>query len=423
MTKKAFFRIVLLALPLWLEGCGASETPAQAETPTDERGHGEAGTASQEARKGPHGGRLLEDGGFVLELAIFEDGVPPEFRAWASKDGTVLAPSAVTLTVTLKRLGGITDRIEFEPATDYLRGTQEVYEPHSFTVTVAAQAGGARHEWTYDSFEGRTSIPEQTAAEAGVVIDTAEPRVIQDILPLYGVIVPNPNYVSTVAARYPGVITRVTHSVGDKVGKGDLLAVIESDESLRSYQVTAPIGGVITARSANPGQQSGTEPLFTVTDLSSVWAELSVFPRDMARLRPGQRVRVRSVDGGDAVYGELVHLNPAGAGAGQALGARVVLDNRDGRWTPGLYVNAEVLIGGIEVPVAIKQDAVQRLRDWQVAFENVGDLFEARPLELGRSDGEWVEVKAGLRAGARYVAANSFLVKADIEKSGASHDH
>lgn len=81
------------------------------------------------------------------------------------------------------------------------------------------------------------------------------------------------------------------------------------------------------------------------------------------------------------------------------------------------------MIGTADVPVAIRADSVQRLRDGSVAFENVGDIYEARPVELGRSDGEWVEVTAGLASGARYVAQNSFLVKADIEKSGASHDH
>ena len=48
-------------------------------------GHGE--TNEVEVIKGPHGGRLLESGDFTLELSIFETGVPPEFRAWASQKG------------------------------------------------------------------------------------------------------------------------------------------------------------------------------------------------------------------------------------------------------------------------------------------------------------------------------------------------
>lgn len=386
--------------------------------------HGEhAGHEEQELARGPHGGRRLEDGGFALELAIFEDGVPPEFRAWATQDGRPLSPDSVALKVSLERLGGVTNLIGFAPHGEFLRGDAEIHEPHSFVVKIEAVARGATHRWSYESFEGRTRIPAATAAQAGVEIETAGPRVIQDVLPLYGVIAPNAENVREVAARFPGSIRSVSRSLGDAVRAGEVLAVVESNESLRSYPITAPIAGVVTMRHANPGEQTGEDALFTITNLSSVWAELSVFPRDLPRLRPGQKVRVRAVDGGEPAEGELVRVTPAGAGTTQALTVRVELDNAAGRWTPGLYVNGEVLIGGTEVPVAIRLDAVQRFRDWQVAFENLADTFEARPLELGRSDDEWVEVKSGLKAGARYVAANSFLVKADIEKSGAAHDH
>ncbi|MEK6805758.1 MAG: HlyD family efflux transporter periplasmic adaptor subunit [Pseudomonadota bacterium] len=418
--------LLLPALVFVLSACGgsepATETPKAAEAIKGEAGHGKAGPDG-EAEKGPHGGRLLKDGGFTLELAIFETGVPPEFRAWATQDGNPLAPDSVKLGVALERLGGVTDRIEFVPHNDFLRSTAEIYEPHSFVVKIEVAGSGGAHRWSYDSFEGRTTIPVQTAKEAGVIIETAGPRTIRDVLPLYGVITPNPEKTSEIRARYPGTIRSVGKSQGDTVQKGAVLAQIESDESLRTYDLTAPISGVVTMRNANPGEQTGNEPLFTVTDLSQVVAELSVFPRDLSRLRPGQRARIRSVDGGEPTEGEVVRVSPVGASANQSLSVRVRLDNRERRWTPGINVNAEVLIGGDEVPVAIKADALQRFRDWQVAFENSGDLFEARPLELGRNDGEWVEVKSGLRPGARYVAANSFLIKADIEKSGASHDH
>ena len=56
-------------------------------------------------------------------------------------------------------------------------------------------------------------------------------------------------------------------------------------------------------------------------------------------------------------------------------------------------------------------------------FFRFGDWFEARPLELGRTDGTWVEVLSGLKPGDRYAATNSFAIKAEIGKLGATHDH
>ena len=103
--------------------------------------------------------------------------------------------------------------------------------------------------------------------------------------------------------------------------------------------------------------------------------------------------------------------------------ARVVLPNPNGEWRPGLYVTAQILVEEVEVPTAVKASALQSFRDWDVVFLNDGNRFEIAILELGRRDAEWVEVVSGLAAGQRYVADNSFIIKADILKSGASHDH
>ena len=75
------------------------------------------------------------------------------------------------------------------------------------------------------------------------------------------------------------------------------------------------------------------------------------------------------------------------------------------------------------MPLAVKRTGLQTFRDFTVVYAQVGNEYEVRMLELGRQDDEWVEVLSGIEPGTRYVSANSYLVKADIEKSGASHDH
>jgi cobalt-zinc-cadmium efflux system membrane fusion protein len=93
--------------------------------------------------------------------------------------------------------------------------------------------------------------------------------------------------------------------------------------------------------------------------------------------------------------------------------ARVVLPNPEGVWRPGLPVNIEITAGEVEVPVAVSAEAIQTVRDWTVAFGRYGADFEARPVELGRSDGQLIEIVEGLNAGERYAAKNSFMLKAD----------
>jgi cobalt-zinc-cadmium efflux system membrane fusion protein len=73
--------------------------------------------------------------------------------------------------------------------------------------------------------------------------------------------------------------------------------------------------------------------------------------------------------------------------------------------------------------MAVRNVALQQFRDFRVVFVQVGDTYEVRMLELGRRDREITEVLGGLAPGEHYVTDNSFLVKADVEKSGASHDH
>jgi membrane fusion protein, heavy metal efflux system len=386
-------------------------------------GHDDTHSAAVDVQKGPHNGRLLTDGDLTVELALVESGAAPEYRAWVTDGGVPVPPEAVTLSVTLTRLDGEKEQFQFLADEDFLRGDGVVTEPHSFDVSVVAAYQGEDYRWTYESHEGRVTIAADSAEAAGIVVEHAGPRVIHDTLPLYGRLVINPDAVREVGARYGGEVMSVPKTVGDTVKAGETLARVEANDSLQAYSVTAPIAGVITARMTNPGEQVGDAPLFIVSDLTQVWAELSVFPRDLARIELGQSVRLSEVDGGRSVTGKIIRIAPSGSSAHQALKVWARLDAGQGGWTPGLYVNAEVVIGGAEVPLAVKTAGLQAFRDFTVVFTQVEDTYEARMLELGRSDGAYVEVLGGLKPGAPYVTENSYLIKADIEKSGASHDH
>ena len=394
--------------------------------PVDDHGHHGGSSEGMETsvpERGPNNGRLLVDGDFMVELAIFEDGVPPEYHAWVTQGGTAIPPDAVNLVVELKRLDGEINRFEFAPEEDFLRGNGVVTEPHSFDVTVTAEHAGKTHQFAYPSYEGRVTIAAESANVAGIVTASAGPRLIYDVLPLYGRITIHPDAVRDIRARYPGTIRSVARSVGDPVRAGDVLARVESDDSLQIYDVLSPLTGTVTARQANPGEQAGFASLFTISDLGRSWAELSVFPGDLSHISIGQNVRLTSVEGERRANGTIVRIAPAGSDDTGTIKVWASIGAESGVWTPGLFVKAEVLTGGAEVPIAVSTTGLQTFRDFTVVFAKVGDTYEVRMLELGRTDGEFVEVLAGLKPDAEYVRDNSYLIKADIEKSGASHDH
>ena len=229
-------------------------------------------------------------------------------------------------------------------------------------------------------------------------------------------IAPNAERVREVAARFPGVIRTVGKKVGDAVRQGESLASIESNESLQTYAVASPLAGVVTTRNANPGEQSGDKSLFTVADLSTVWVELSLFPRDVAKVHVGQSVRVKSADAGLSGDGKVVYVAPFGSASNQTLSARVLLDNTARKWAPGLYVTADVTLAESSVPLAIRAEAVQTVNEDSVVFVQDADGFKPRPVRLGRGDGEITEVLEGLKPGETYATTNSFVLKAELGK-------
>jgi len=418
------YMLALLSLTL-LAGCDNHDDhddndshDAQDQPAAHAGAHGD----QPEAAKGPNGGRLLVDGDFALELTIFETGMPPEFRVWVTDGGQPVAPEDVDLNITLTRLGGVQVNIGFEPRAGYLRGDTVVYEPHSFMVTAVAGYQGETHRWEYDSFEGRTKILPELVAAFDIASEIAGPASIREYVKVYGNVVADPERESHVMARFDGAIKAVKVSIGDRVTKGQTLAVVESNESLRNYNVAAPIDGMIVQRHANSGEQTGDQLLFTIVDTSAVWAELAVFPRDLARVQPGQPVTVWKRQGDVERSGSITLLNTV-AESNQAVMARVLLDNADGKLVPGMFLTGEIEIDVIDVPLAVKRVGLQSFRDFTVVYAQVDDEFEMRMLELGRQDDEWVEVLGGLDVGTRYVTTNSYVIKADIEKSGATHDH
>jgi cobalt-zinc-cadmium efflux system membrane fusion protein len=377
---------------------------------------------TEDVAEGPNGGRLLLDGEFSLELAIFETGVPPEYRAWASQAGEAVAPEQVDLRVTLTRLGDGIDNIQFEPRGEMLRGDTVIYEPHSFAVAVSATYQGQRYQWAYDSFEGRTRIEPAVRDALGIASEQAGPVVMEERVTVYGHINTNTDKVTHISARFDGVIEQVHVGIGERVEVGDALLEIESNEGLNLYTVDSPASGLVTARDANAGEQTDGKELLTIIDTSSVWVDLAVFPADRANIQAGMPVTIRTGDAGTSVTGTIAMILPQ-TQRNQAVTARLVLDNSDGKLIPGTWVSADIRTGEFDVPLAVRREALQSFRDFTVVYAQFGDEYEVRMLDLGRQSGDWAEVLGGLTPGTRYVTQNSFILKADVEKSGASHDH
>ena len=377
--------------------------------------------AEAEPERGPHRGRLLRQENFALELTIFETGVPPEFRVYAFENDNPVAPENVVLDIVLTRLGEVRDQIQFASEEDFLRGDQVIYEPHSFVVTVNASYQGENYQWEYDNFEGRTRIEEKVAEALEIDTSIAGPALLKEVVAVYGKIKTHPEAIREISARFEGEIKTVHVALLARVKQGQPLITIESNESLNSYTINAPIDGVIRERNANPYEQTRNRVLFTLVGDAAI-AELSVFPSDIKKVAVGNPVTLYNNVGDQPVMGR-VFLVKDEVMPSQATMVSVEIIDTNTMVLPGSFVKAEIEVGQYEVPLAVKRTGLQAFRDFTVVYTKIGDQYEVRMLELGREAGDWVEVLGGLAPGAEYVSENSYVIKADIEKSGASHDH
>lgn len=410
----------ILACALFL--APACKSPGATRSDTHE--HPKDKEHENPAPKGPNGGRLLEEGPVAIEVKIFEAGVPPEFRVWIHENGKPVSPTEAKLSATLKRFGGIEQAVGFQPKEGFLQGDSEIYEPHSFIAEWLLSYHGRTYRFTHEQIEGRTEIAPELAEKSGIRTLKAGPGELRETLRLRGQIVPDRERIAHIHPRYAGIVRKILKSTGNPVAAGDVLAIIESNESLSSYEIRSGIPGAVITRNASVGEFVSTDSLlFTVADFRQVWVELAVSGRDLSRLKPGQALVVQLPGSPVTADVRLDYVSPFVDEDTQSGIARATVPNPKGQWRPGLYVDATLTAGIRKVPVAVRSTALQSFRDWTVVFRKSGDQYEAAPVEVGASDGTWTEVTSGLEPGTEYVSEGSFVVKADILKSEAEHDH
>jgi cobalt-zinc-cadmium efflux system membrane fusion protein len=410
--------LAVISVPvLIIIGCQGSSTH-------DHGAHGHGAKHAEEFERGLHRGRLLTEGSFSLELQIFETGVPPQYRVYAYDNGKQLTPKDFSATVLLKRLGGRIDQFSFEPVGDFLTSDKEVEEPHSFDVEVSAEYKSSKFSWKFPSYEGRTEIADDVANRSGIKTEKASSRQIRTVVHTRGKILPSEHRIAHIIPRFSGLVREGRKHIGDKVDKGEVLAIIESNESLQPFEVRSQISGTVVNGHLIVGEfVPENQWVYIVADLSEVWADFFVPLRERLGATVGQKVLISSVNGGEAIEGKVSYVAPYADDKSQSQLIRAVISNENNQFLPGMFVTGDIVVDESRAEVAVNKESLQTFRDWKVVFAKVGSTYEIKPVTLGKSDGQWIEVLEGLLPGEEYVTENSFLIKADILKSGASHDH
>lgn len=298
-----------------------------------------------------------------------------------------------------------------------------VFDARFTNQSKAAGAKGGHAEKEGDNHDEGVKLTDAQVTAAGIELLKAGPLELRDILQLNGTVQPNQETLVKVTPRFPGVIRSMRKRLGDMVKKDDVLATVESNQSLTVYELRATINGTVIDRDGTLGEfASEARPIFTIADLSTMWVDFAVFRKDFSKVRIGDAVSIDVGDGGAPIEAKIDYLSPIGASDTQSAIARAIVPN-SGRLRPGLFVDGKVILSARPVDVAVSTNALQTLEGKNVVFVRNGDMFEAREIELGNRDADWAEVMFGLVSGDIYAAKNSFVIKAEIGKAGAAHEH
>jgi cobalt-zinc-cadmium efflux system membrane fusion protein len=294
---------------------------------------------------------------------------------------------------------------------------------HAHEETDTDEHGGEDDHHGHD--EDVVVLSTEVMEEFDIQLAQAGPGILHEEVILPGEIQFNREHVAYVTPRYDGTVLEIKARLADPVKKGQVLAILESTDTLRPFEVKAPFDGVITAYDVTLGEtvEAGS-PLFTVADLSTVWADLRIYQRDLGKIACGQPVVISGGHEGGEFRGKVAYIAPVIDEHTRTGLARVVVNNDENLWKPGQFIKGGVTVEEHKEAVVVPRTAVLEYEGETVVFVQTEEGLEPRPIVLGHSDAEFFAVESGLKPGESYVMRNPLSLKAELGKgSFGGHQH
>jgi cobalt-zinc-cadmium efflux system membrane fusion protein len=288
------------------------------------------------------------------------------------------------------------------------------------------EPGHDEHEGHDESEEGLIKLSPEVLKEFGIELDTAASGTISYGTTLPGEIQINQDRLAHVVPRYPGLVLEVKKTIGDPVKKGEVLAILEGNDSLTPFPLISMIDGTVIDKHITLGESLQPDSnVYTIADMSDVWVNLTLYQKDLLLVRKGQPVAVSGGAHLPTAKGKIDYVSPTLDEHTRTGHARLVLPNPEGAWRPGMFITGNVFVGEEPVGIVIPTTAIQTLEDGASVFVETEEGFEPRPVRLGRANRTQVEIISGLTAGERYVVRGGFTLKAELGRGemGDGHGH
>jgi len=278
--------------------------------------------------------------------------------------------------------------------------------------------------------EATVVLTDRAVELAGLTIDTVKQKSISRSIELPGEIGFNEDRLAHITPRYPGIVQKVVKKLGETVQKGELLAVVESNESLATYTILSPISGKIVKKHITPGEFVGEDAtLFIVADLTTVWVNCDVYTRDADFVQSGQEIQISAVGTDRQVKATLSYVASVYNKTTRSMIARAVIPNIGEKWRPGTFITGKISLSNDKSVLVVSRSALQILDGKTIVFvpSEHKNEFEPVVIRKGVENNSHVEILSGLAEGDAYVATGAFELKAKIVTSTlgghAGHGH
>jgi len=235
-----------------------------------------------------------------------------------------------------------------------------------------------------------------------------------------------------------------------KINKNRLDNILEDTTASvqRYYNIVAPIGGNVVQRTISVGQfvEPSTE-MFHIVNTSSVIVDLNIFEKDLSKISKGQKVQIEtSTYPGEVFTGSISNINSVFDDASRTVKVRVLIQNKNNRLLPNMFVTAKILVEegnvkaipksslleeGEEKYIFVKTDDHEHTHEENDKHNHdkehsEGTLFKKILVRTGIEDDSFVEIFpiTELDNDNEVVTEGTFFLRSELKKDElGEHDH
>lgn len=233
-----------------------------------------------------------------------------------------------------------------------------------------------------------------------------------------GQIAQDPESFSYVTGSARGIVEKCNVQIGTTVKKDQTVCVIKSGDSF--IEVKSPISGVVISDTMKKGDKiDAISSPHTIADLSKLWATFDLYEKDIADVKLGQKVAVRSIAYPDKTFaGEITFISPRIDSDSNTIKVRAIIQNPGYLLKLGMFVTADILVESPEQYIMLPLEAVHSAGDKKIVFIKTADeTFQPREVTVKEQTKDEVAISGGITDGEEVVVGNSFLLKSELLKS------